>query len=168
MKCLCWLDICPFVQMMSCWSSAASTKGWSTRARRSRRWSIRAWSPALSTPSACAATSTTTAASATKCAVPATTTLAIMCATSWGTENAWRAGQILCQAAKQVQWRQRWYSAEIFTNASFYTDWQNTLEANQINQNVFSQIKWKAIKKWNYRVPALQIVFLYFPNSIFF
>lgn len=30
---------------------------------------------------------------------------------------------------------------------SFYTDWQNTLDANQINQIVYSQIKWKAIKK---------------------
>lgn len=80
-------------QMTSCWSSAASTKGWSTPERKGRRSSIKAWSPASSTPSVCAAMSTTTATSATKCAVHVTTTSATMCATSLETEAAWRAGR---------------------------------------------------------------------------
>lgn len=52
-----------------------------------------------------AATSTTTAANATRFAVPGTTTSAITGVTSLGTENVWRVGQISRQAAKQVQRR---------------------------------------------------------------
>lgn len=98
-----WIWVLSSVQTTSCWSSAASTKGWSTPERRSRRRSTRAPSPASSTPSGYAATSTTTAASATKCADPATTTSATTCATSSGTESVWRAGPTCRWAASQVR-----------------------------------------------------------------